>query len=79
METMRDSWTDARLDDFARNTGRRFDTIERRMETGFAGMNNRLDAMNARFDALQQTLLRLCGAFAIALIGLFATLIATQL
>jgi hypothetical protein len=79
MDTMRESWTDARLDDFAENTNRRFDSVERRMENGFSEMNRRFDAMDARFDGLQQTLLRLCGAFAIALIGLFATLIVTQL
>lgn len=79
MDTVRESWTDARLDDFATNTDRRFDSIERRMETGFAEMNRRFDAMDARFDSLQRTLLQLCGGFGVALIGLFATLIATQL
>lgn len=94
MEAMRESWTDARLDDFASHTDRRFDAIEQRMEAGFAEMNarsearfaemnarsdSRFDAMNARFDALQQTLLYIGGGLVVALIGLLATLIATQL
>jgi flagellar capping protein FliD len=83
MEAMRDSWTDARLDDFARNTERRFDSVERRMETGFAEMNTRFaemnarfDAMNARFDSLQRTLLRLGGAL---LVAVLVALIGAQL
>jgi tetrahydromethanopterin S-methyltransferase subunit G len=100
MDAVRESWTDARLDDFAQNTDRRFDSVERRMEVGFAemrgrfdamdarfdsmdarfdSMNARFDSMNARFDSLQRTLLQFCGGFLVALIGLLATLIATQL
>ncbi len=66
MEAMRESWTDARLDDFAKHTDRRFDSLERRMENGFA-------EVNARFDALQRTLLQLGGGVLVALIGLIAT------
>jgi len=96
MEAMRESWTDARLDDFVKHTDRRFDAVEHQMEAGFAEMNarfdavisrsdarfdamTRFDAMNARFDALQQTLLYIGGGLVVALIGLLATLIATQL
>jgi len=84
---MRESWTDARLDDFARHTDQRFDAVdrrfdavdkrfeslERRMDGGFAEVNARFDAMNARFDALQRLLLRLGGGVIVALIGLIAT------
>jgi hypothetical protein len=73
METMRESWTDERLDDFAAHTDRRFDSLERRMEAGFS-------EINARFDALQRVLIQgvvvLSGAFIAgfaALIGLIAT------
>jgi hypothetical protein len=68
MEAMRESWTDARLDDFARHTDHRFDAIERRMETGFGEIND-------RFDALQRTLLQLGGGLLVALVGLLAALI----
>jgi hypothetical protein len=62
METMRESWTDARLDDFRGETARRFDTLERRMESGF-------DRVEGRIDALQRTMLQIGG-------GVIATLIA---
>lgn len=66
METMRESWTDARLDDFAAHTDQRFDSLERRMEAGFS-------EMSARFDGLQRTLLQIGGGVIVALIGLIAT------
>jgi hypothetical protein len=69
---MRESWTDARLDDFAANTDRRFDSLERRMEDGFK-------AMNSRFDDLNRTLLQIGGGIIATLIAGFFGLIATQL
>jgi hypothetical protein len=75
MGTMRESWTDARLDDFAAHTDQRFDSLERRMENGFA-------EINARFDALQRVLIQgviaLSGAF-IAGFAALIVLVATQL
>ncbi|HMJ71949.1 MAG TPA: hypothetical protein VK471_01145 [Solirubrobacterales bacterium] len=75
METMRESWTDERLDDFAAHTDQRFDSLERRMETGFS-------EMNARFDGLQRTMtqgvIALAGSF-IAGFAALIVLIATQL
>jgi hypothetical protein len=73
METMRKSWTDERLDDFAGETARRFDTLERRMDDGFNRVDAELRAVNARFDALQRTMLQLGGGVIAALIGLIAT------
>jgi len=72
MHLMRESWTDARLDDFAANTDRRFDSLERRMEDGFK-------AMNSRFDDLNRTLLQIGGGIIATLIAGFFGLIATQL
>jgi hypothetical protein len=69
MEAMRESWTDARLDDFAKHTDQRFDALERRMENGFG-------EINARLDALQRTLLQLGGGLLAALVVLLAALIA---
>jgi hypothetical protein len=73
METVRESWTDEWLDDFAAHTDQRFDSLERRMEAGFS-------EMNARFDSLQRVLIQgvivLAGAFIAgfaAVIGLIAT------
>jgi hypothetical protein len=72
METMRESWTDARLDDFREETARRFDTFERRMDNGF-------DRIDARFDALQRALLQIGGGLIATLIAGFFGVIITQL
>jgi flagellar capping protein FliD len=59
METVRESWTDERLDDFKERVDQRFDEVDRRfdevdarferieakMDTGFARMDARLDSM----------------------------------
>jgi tetrahydromethanopterin S-methyltransferase subunit G len=107
MEAMRESWTDARLDDFAVHTDRRFDAVDRRFDAvdqrfdaidqRFDAVDQRLDAVdrrfdaverrmengfaevNARFDALQRTMLQLGGGIAAALIAGFMGVIATQL
>jgi vacuolar-type H+-ATPase subunit I/STV1 len=58
MEAMRDGWNDDRLDEFAAQTDRRFDRLERRMETGFAEirkeMDIRFDKVDARFDKVDE-------------------------
>lgn len=68
METMRESWTDARLDDFREETARRFDSLERRF-----------DRVDARFDALQHTLLQVGGGLIATLVAGFFGVIITQL
>jgi hypothetical protein len=73
MDAMRESWTDARLDDFARHTDQRFDAVDRRFDALERRMEGGFKEMNARFDALQRLLLRLGGVVIAALIGLIAT------
>lgn len=73
METMRESWTDTRLDDFAAHTDKRFDSIESRMKDGFDRVDAELKALNARFDALNRTLLQIGGGVIVALLGILAT------
>jgi hypothetical protein len=77
MEAMRESWTDARLDDFRGETTRRFDSLERRVENGFNRVDARIDdltrEMSARFDALQRTMILFCGGVIAAMLGLIAT------
>jgi len=85
---MREIWTDARLDDFAAHTDRRFDAVDKRFDAvdkRFDAVDKRFESLerrmedgfteiNARFDALQRTLLQLVGGGVIvALIGLIAT------
>jgi hypothetical protein len=72
MKTMRKSRTDARLDDFRAETARRFDSLERRMDNGF-------DRVDARFDALNRTLLQIGGGIVATLIAGFFGAIITQL
>ena len=59
---MRDNWSDARLDD-----------LSHRLDDGFNRVDANLRALNARFDALQRTMLQVGGGIIIALVGLIAT------
>lgn len=77
---MRQSWTDARLDDLNGRVG----DLGRRMDNGFnrvdadlralrSEMNIRFERVDARFDALQRTMLQTSAVTIAALIGLIAT------
>lgn len=69
METMREAWTDAGLDDL--NT--RVDRLSERMDRGFDRVDAELRALNGRFDSLQRTMLQVGGGVIVALVGLIAT------
>jgi hypothetical protein len=73
MEAMRESWTDARLSDFAAHTDRRFEALERRVDEGFRRVDADMRALNGRFDSLQRTMLQIGGGVIAALVGLIAT------
>jgi argininosuccinate lyase len=86
MEAMRESWTDARLDDL----NGKVDELGRRMDNGFnrvdadvralrVEMNARFERVDERFDALQRTLLQIAGGTVATLIAGFAGIIVTQL
>lgn len=79
---MRSTWTDARLDDFAAHTARRFDDLENRMESGFNRVDQELRAVNVRIDALQRAIIQVGGGMIAAFLALMAAvlgLVATQL
>ncbi|HEX7059376.1 MAG TPA: hypothetical protein VF176_05950 [Solirubrobacterales bacterium] len=60
MESMsRATWTDERLDDFARNTDRRFDEVDRR----FDEVDRRFDQVDRRFDRVEGELRELRSGF----------------
>jgi hypothetical protein len=62
MDTMTHGWTDERLDD-----------LNGRVDLGFKRVDADLRALNARFDALQRTMLQVGGGVIAALVGLIAT------
>jgi hypothetical protein len=71
VETVRQSWTDERLDD-----------MSRRMDQGFARVDVELRALNGRFDALERILIQIGFVMSASLLGVIATLaglILTQL
>jgi hypothetical protein len=75
MESMRSTWTDSRLDDFAIRTDSRFDTIERRMDEGFRELRGDM-------NDLRRTMVQTTVALAVGMLAGFgglAGLIATQL
>lgn len=68
MHSVRESWTDARLDD-----------LNKKVDAGFERVDAELRALNARFDALNRTLLQVGGGVIATMIAGFFGLIATQL
>ena len=60
--SVREAWTDERLDD-----------LSKKMDQGFSRLEAEMRALNGRFDSLQKTLLQVNGAIVAALIGLIAT------
>jgi hypothetical protein len=79
MESMRSTWTDKRMDDL----NRRVDELGRRMDSRFDAVDGRFDSVNARidarFDAMQRTMIQVGGGMIATFMVGFAGLIATQL
>lgn len=69
MPTMRESWTDERLDDLNERVSDGFRRVDRR----FDRVDRRFDKMDERFDAMQRTMVGSAGLVIAALIGLIAT------
>jgi hypothetical protein len=60
--SVREAWTDERLDD-----------LSKKMDQGFSRLDAEMRALNGRFDSLQRTLLQVGSVLTAALIGLIAT------
>jgi hypothetical protein len=60
--SVRESWTDERLDD-----------LSQKVDQGFARLDADMRALNGRFDSLQRTLFQVGGVMTAALVGLIAT------
>jgi chromosome segregation ATPase len=76
MHLMRESWTDARLDDL----NQKVDRLEEKVDRGFEKIDERFERLEAKMDAKFEALYRLLvqcmlGMMAI-MIGGFATLLA---
>jgi hypothetical protein len=87
METVRDSWTDERLDnlnagvvELRREMRQEFGAVRQEMREEFGAvrkeMREEFGSLHARFDGMQQTMIRFGGIVIAALIGLVATQIA---
>ncbi len=88
MESMRESWTDKRLDDLNGKVDRGFERVDTdlhalRVETRteFTGLRGEMkvgfermeERFDERFDALHRLMIQFCGLMLAALVGLIAT------
>lgn len=69
MQTMRDKWTDERLDDLNAKVDRGFDRLDTDMRGLRAELQTLRAEMNARFDALNRNMFWLAGALVIAIVA----------
>jgi hypothetical protein len=71
VEAARQSWSDDRLDDL----NRRVENMASRMDAGFVRVDTDLRELNARFEALQRTLIQVAFALGGAVVTLVAALL----
>ena len=76
MQTMRDKWTDERLDDLNAKVDRGFERLDaemRELRAEMRELRGEMQAlraeMNARFDAMNRTMLWFAGALVIAIVA----------
>jgi uncharacterized membrane-anchored protein len=69
MQTMRDKWTDERLDDLSAKVDRGFEDLKAEIRALRAEMNARFDAMDRRIDAQNRMMLWFAGALVIAIVA----------
>lgn len=78
MHLMRESWTDARLDDFVVHVDKQFKAVDKR----FDKVDKRLDGIEADLKAMQRVMVQGTIALTTAMVAGFAAivgLLATQL
>jgi hypothetical protein len=78
MHVMRESWTDARLDDFRSDVDRRFDKVEGDISELRGEMRELRAEMKSGFEAINRTMLHGVIALSAAYIAGFAAIV-TQL
>ncbi len=69
MQTMRDSWTDERLDDLNAKVDRGFDRIEAEVQALRGEMNARFDAVSRTIEGLTRMMLWFAGTLVIAIVA----------
>jgi hypothetical protein len=85
MNTMREKWTDDRLDDLNHRVDLGFDRVDRRfdqVDKRFDRVDARFDLLESRFDTMQRTMVQAVIALTGAMLAGWAALtalIATQL
>ncbi|HEX2265391.1 MAG TPA: hypothetical protein VHH14_03825 [Solirubrobacterales bacterium] len=72
----REAWTDGRLDDLAKRMDKGFDEVKGEVRDLRSEMNARFAAVDARFDAMQRTMII---GFASIVASVIGGIIATQL
>ena len=72
MPAVREAWTDERLDDLSNRVDRGFDRTDRDIRDLRAEMDARFVAVDARFDAMQRTMI-------LGFLTVIASVAATQL
>jgi hypothetical protein len=72
METVREAWTDERLDDLTLRMDKGFERVDMDLRDLRAEMNARFSAVDTRFDAMQRTMI-------LGFVTVIASVIATQL
>jgi hypothetical protein len=78
MHVMRESWTDARLDDFRGEVNRRFDKVEGEVRDLRGEVNELRSEMKSGFEAINRTMIHGVIALSAAYIAGFAAIV-TQL
>ena len=79
MQTMRDKWTDERLDDLNAKVDRGFEELKAEIRAMRAEMNARFDEVNRWVDAQNRTMLWFAGALLVAIVGSSLGIIASIL
>lgn len=60
MQTMRESWTDERLDEFGKRMDERFDRVDERfndVDAKFKEVDKRFDKLDSRLESMQRTMI----------------------
>jgi hypothetical protein len=78
MHVMRESWTDARLDDFRGEVNRRFDKVEGEVRDLRGEVNELRSEMKSGFESINRTMIHGVIALSAAYIAGFAAVV-TQL